>query len=120
MVETSAMPKSIHSDISVEAVGESLLQHYNVEIKNPWFEIGRSDQETYNRRRLPWSGKTYSVDENGNVSGPNVDELPANLVQQWSNFADEARQVIGGTEGDHDNLEDFYQTLIQMDPSSAT
>lgn len=114
------MPKSIHSDIPVEAVGEALLQHYNVGISNPWFEIGRSDQETYNRRKLPWAGKTYTVSESGDVSGPNVEELPANLVNQWALFADEARTVIGGTAGTHENLEEFYQTLIGMDPGSST
>jgi len=120
MVQTSQMPASIHSDISVEAVGEALLQHYNVGITNPWYELGLSDQETYNRRRLPWSDNTYQVDtESETVSGPNVESLPDNLVNQWVLFANEAEAVIGGTEGEHDGLEDFYDTLVQMDPGSV-
>lgn len=107
MPETSAMPKSIQSDISVDAVGEALLQHYNVGISNPWFEIGRSDQETYNRRRLPWAGKNYSVDENGNVSGPNASEVPSNLKEQWAALASAARNNLDGNR--YENLEALFQ-----------
>lgn len=107
MVETAQMPKSIQSDIPVDAIGEALLQHYNVGITNPWFEAGYSDQETYNRRKLPWAGKTYNVDEDGNVSGTNVDELPSGLTDQWSDLADAARSVLKGN--DYDNLEDLYE-----------
>jgi hypothetical protein len=107
MAQTKAMPKSIQSDIPMEAVGEALLQHYNVGISNPWFEIGRSDQETYNRRKLPWAGKNYTVDENGNVSGPNVESLPENLVNSWGRLADSARANLRGER--YENLEAFFQ-----------
>lgn len=101
------MPKSVQSDIPMDAVGEALLQHYNVGISNPWFEIGRSDQETYNRRRLPWSGKNYSVDENGNVSGPNADEIPENLQESWGRLAEAARTHLRGN--NYENLEALFQ-----------
>lgn len=107
------MPASIHSDISVDAVGEALLQHYNVGIRNPWFDIGRSDQETYNRKKLPWAGKRYSVDGN-TVSGPNADSLPDGLTQQWQDFASEVQSVHAGN--NYDGLEDMYQTLVTMSP----
>lgn len=107
MAQTSAMPKSVQSDIPMDAVGEALLQHYNVGIKNPWFEIGRSDQETYNRRKLPWAGKSYTVDENGNVSGPNADEIPENLKGSWANLASAARSQLKGN--NYENLEALFQ-----------
>jgi hypothetical protein len=107
MVRTETMPKSVQSDIPMDAVGEALLQHYNVGITNPWFEIGRSDQETYNRRKLPWAGKNYTVDENGNVSGPNVEELDENLVAQWSELATAARDNLKGNS--YENLEALFQ-----------
>lgn len=119
MVQTSQMPSSIHADIPVDAVGEALLQHYNVGITNPWFEAGLSDQETYNRRKLPWAGKSYTVTDAGEVAG-DAPEVPEGLKRQWEAFAQEARNVIGGTAGQHDNLEDFYDTLTQMDPPSTS
>jgi hypothetical protein len=106
MVQTSQMPKSVQSDISMEAVGEALLQHYNVGITNPWFEIGRSDQETYNRRKLPWAGKTYTV-EGGTVSGPNSDEIPEGLKSSWKAMAEAASSELEGN--NYKNLEALFQ-----------
>lgn len=96
MVQTSQMPKSIQSDIPVEAVGEALLQHYNVGITNPWYELGLSEQETYNRRKLPWADNNYSVSSGGNVSGPNASEIPEGLKQQWRNLARASRNLLQG------------------------
>lgn len=107
MVDTAQMPKSIQSDISVDAVGEALLQHYNVGIENPWYAAGYSDQETYNRRMLPWSGKNYTVDEQGNVSGPNAEALPENLKEQWASLAQSARNNLKGNT--YENLTDLYE-----------
>lgn len=107
MARTEAMPKSVQSDIPMDAVGEALLQHYNVGITNPWFEIGRSDQETYNRRKLPWAGKSYDVDEDGNVSGPNAEEIPENLKSSWSDLATAARDNLKGN--NYKNLEALFQ-----------
>lgn len=109
------MPRSIQSDIPMDAVGEALLKHYNVGIRNPWFEIGVSDQETYNRRKLPWAGKNYSVSADGNVSGPNVDQLHPNLVQKWISLANASRDFLDGTEGDWDGLEDMYDNVLTDD-----
>lgn len=107
------MPKSIQSDISVDAVGEALLQHYNVGITNPWFEAGYSDQETYNRRMLPWSGKSYTVDTaTGTVSGPNAGEIPDGLKEQWVNLANAAQDVLGGNT--YDNLDELYDALTEV------
>lgn len=111
MPRTENMPKGIQSDIPIEAVGDALLQHYNVGIQNPWYDIGRSDQETYNRRKLPWAGKSYSVDENGNVSGPNSEQIPEGLKSAWSNLADAAREVMGGES--YENLEAMFQQGLQ-------
>ena len=111
MVETAQMPRSIHSNISTDAVGESLLRHYNMGITNPWYELGVSDQETYNRRRLPWSGRRYKVAEDGTVSGPNVDELPENLVENWQNLAEASRAVMAG-EGAYGDLETLYDEAL--------
>jgi len=119
MAETKEMPKSIHSGIPIDAIGEALLQHYNVGISNPWFEAGLSDQETYNRRKLPWAGKNYTVTDSGELAG-DTSEVPAGLARQWEAFAQESREVIGGTAGTHENLEDFYNTLTQMNPPSAS
>jgi hypothetical protein len=105
------MPMSIHSGIDTEAVGEALLQHYNMGIKNPWYEIGVSEQETYNRRRLPWSGKSYSVAEGGSVSGPNVEQLPEGLTDQWANLAEASRKVSDG-EGAYGDLETLYDEFL--------
>lgn len=107
MVDTAQMPMSIQSDISVDAVGEALLQHYNVGIENPWYAAGYSDQETYNRRMLPWSGKKYKVDENGHVSGPNAEALPEDLKEQWASLAQSARDYLDGEE--FDDLKDLYE-----------
>lgn len=111
MPRTESMPKAIQSDIPMDAVGEALLQHYNVGITNPWFKIGRSDQETYNRRKLPWAGKSYSVDENGNVSGPNAEEIPENMKAQWASLADAATSVMEGE--NYANLEAMFQQGLQ-------
>jgi hypothetical protein len=116
MAETAQMPKSIQSDISVDAVGEALLQHYNMGITNPWHEAGYSDQETYNRRMLPWSGKNYTVDENGNVSGPNAESVPEGLKEQWASLAQAARQNLKGEE--YDDLTDLYENGL-MDMKDA-
>lgn len=117
MVETSAMPKAVQSDIPMDAVGEALLMHYNVGIKNPWYEAGLSDQETYNRRKLPWAGKNYSVDGNGNVSGPNADSLPQGLVASWNALASEAQSVLEGES--FDSLQDQYDTLTEVSPDPS-
>lgn len=107
------MPKSIHADISVDAVGEALLQHYNMGITNPWFELGYSDQETYNRRKLPWAGKSYTVSQDGSVSGPNAEQIPENLKQQWRNLAETSRQVLEGqTFGDLETL--YEEGLLEV------
>lgn len=118
MADTMQMPKSVHSDIPLDAIGEALLQHYNVGITNPWFEAGLSDQETYNRRKLPWAGKNYTVNDDGELVG-DASEVPEGLARQWENFAEEATDTIGGTEGQHESLEDFYDTLTEMDPDNA-
>jgi len=117
MVQTSQMPRSLQSDIPMEAVGEALLQHYNVGITNPWFEAGYSDQETYNRRRLPWAGNRYTVDENGDVSGPNAESLPDNLKQAWVNLAEEARSVLEGET--FEDMDDHFETLSEIDPDTV-
>lgn len=116
MVQTEQMPKSIHGDIAVDAIGEALLKHYNVGITNPWFELGLSDKETYNRRKLPWAGKNFTVDtDNGTVSGPGSESLPDGLVQQWIDFAEEAESVLGGNE--YGDLESLYNDgLTNMSP----
>lgn len=112
------MPKSIHSDISPEAVGEALLQHYNVGIQNPWHRVGLSDQETYNRRKLPWSGKEFEV-RRGEVVGitGDVSEVPDNLQQMWLNFAAEATDKINGP---YDGLKDLHEDLTDMNPEPVT
>lgn len=111
MAETSQMPKSIHSGIDTSAVGESLLQHYNMGITNPWFELGVSEQETYNRRQLPWAGNNYTVSEGGNVSGPNVEALPDSLTDQWENLAEASRDISDG-EGAYGDLETLYDEFL--------
>lgn len=121
MVETAQMPKSIQSDIPVDAVGEALLQHYNVGITNPWYELGISDQETYNRRKLPWAGKNYSVSDDGNVSGPNAAELPENLKENWRNLAQASRSILGGTEGQWSGLQEMYdEALLEIGERLST
>jgi hypothetical protein len=111
MARTAEMPKAIQSDIPMDAVGEALLQHYNVGIQNPWFEIGRSDQETYNRRKLPWAGKSYTVSEDGSVSGPNTSEIPEGLLDSWQRLADAARSEMEGER--YENLEAMFQQGLQ-------
>jgi hypothetical protein len=106
MAQTSQMPKSVQSDIAMEAVGEALLQHYNVGITNPWFEIGRSDQETYNRRKLPWAGKSYTV-EGGTVSGPNSEDIPEGMKSAWEDMAEAASSELEGN--NYKNLEALFQ-----------
>lgn len=110
MARTSEMPRSVHSHISVDAVGEALLKHYT-SAHNPWFDIGLSDQETYFRRRLPWAGKSYSVSENGNVSGPNAEALPENLKDNWRNLASAARSVTTGP-GSYGDLETLHEDFL--------
>lgn len=111
MAETQQMPTSIHSGISVDAVGEALLQHYNMGIANPWYEEGLSDQETYNRRRLPWAAKNYTVTENGEVMGPNADELPEGLTDNWVNLAEASRDIMEG-EGAYGDLQSLYDEAL--------
>lgn len=100
------MPKSVQSDVPMEAVGEALLQHYNVGITNPWFEIGLSDQETYNRRKLPWAGKSYTVAEDGSLVGDNP-EVPEGLAGAWENLADAARDHL--EEEEFGDLETMFE-----------
>lgn len=104
----------------MDAIGEALLKHYNVGITNPWFEVGKSEKETYNRRKLPWAGKEFTVDtDNDSVAGPGADSLPDNLAQQWLNFAEEAESTLDGEE--YDGLVDMYENgLTEMDPDDAT
>lgn len=114
MARTESMPKSIQSDVPVTAVGEALLQHYNVGITNPWYEAGHSDQETYNRRQLAWAGNSYTVDAgNESVSGPNVEELDSNLTNQWIELASAAEDNLAGER--YENLDAmFKQGLMDM------
>lgn len=102
----------------MDAVGEALLQHYNVGISNPWYEAGLSDQETYNRRKLPWAGKNYSVDGDGNVSGPNAESLPDGLVASWNALAVEAQSTVADSDG-YEGLQDMYDTLTEIDPDPS-
>jgi len=108
MATTEQMPKSVHSGISTEAVGEHLLQHYNMGIKNPWYDEGYSDQETYNRRKLPWAGKSYTVTEDGELMGPNTEELKDGLTDNWVNLAEASRDIMQG-EGAYGDLESLYE-----------
>lgn len=123
MVQTTEMPKGIHGSIPVDAVGEALLKHYNVGITNPWFELGLSDQETYNRRKLPWAGKSYTVDDSGNLVGDAAD-VPDGLAAQWEAFAEESRDVIArdGAPGEkYGDLETFFEEgLSNMSPPSTS
>ncbi len=100
------MPLGIQSDIPMDAVGEALLQHYNVGIQNPWYEAGYSDQQTYNRRKLPWAGKSYTVNEDGELVGDNP-EISDAMANVWSQLAQQARDVLKGNE--YDNLTDLYE-----------
>lgn len=105
MSQRTDFPKSIHSDIQPQAIGNVLAQFYNVGITNPWYEQGLSDQKTYARRRLPWAGHSYSVREDGTVvteDGPDVKE---GLKQQWRNLARESRQNGAG---------EFYADLEEL------
>lgn len=112
MAQTSEMPKGVHGDIGVEAVGEALLKHYKVGITNPWYEIGRSEQETYNRRRLPWSGNNYSVNtDNETVTGPNMDQVPSNIQDQWIEMAKAAENNLEGER--FKNLEALHQQGLE-------
>lgn len=112
MARTESMPLSIQSDVPLTAVGEALLQHYNVGIKNPWFEEGHSDQETYNRRQLPWAGNSYTVDtDDGTVSGPNPEELDSNLTDQWIELAKAAEDNLKGER--YEDLDAMYKTGLQ-------
>jgi len=117
MVQTTSMPKSVQSDIPMEAVGEALLQHYNVGITNPWFEAGYSDQETYNRRKLPWAGKSYNVSADGSVSGTNIENIPAGLIASWKALASEADAVLNDEE--FDSFDEHYETLSEVSPEPA-
>lgn len=107
------MPLSVQSDIPMDAVGEALLQHYNVGITNPWYEAGYSDQQTYNRRKLPWAGKSYTINDSGELVGDNP-EISDAMANVWSQLAQSARNVLGGQE--FDNLEDLYENgLAEID-----
>lgn len=117
MPETAQMPVSIHSDIPMDAIGEALLQHYNVGISNPWFEAGYSDQETYNRRKLPWAGKNYTITEDGDLVG-DAPEVPAGLVTQWKAFAEESRQTFANYESGQD-IHALYDQLKNINPPST-
>lgn len=106
MAQVTDFPKSIHSDVDPAAIGEVLARFYNVGITNPWFEAGLSDQETYNRRRLPWSGFDYSVDtDTGNVSGPNIENVPESLQERWVRLAEESQENGAG---------EFYADLQEL------
>lgn len=105
-LKTSQLPTSVHSDIDPSAVAEVLMMHYNVGITNPWYEAGLSDQETYNRRRLPWSGRNYHVDEDGNVSGPNLENVKDSLQERWAALAESSRENLKGNV--YGDLEELY------------
>lgn len=104
----------------MDAVGEALLKHYNVGITNPWFEAGLSDQETYNRRKLPWAGKSYTVDDSGSLVG-DASDVPDGLVDQWEAFAQESRRVLGDNYQNGQDLEGFFENgLANMSPPSTS
>lgn len=106
--QASEFPKSIHSSIQPEAIGAVLAKHYNVGVTNPWFEAGLSDQPTYTRRRLPWSGYSYTADpDTGRVSGPNADQIPAGLKQVWLNMAAASKNTgVGEVYADLEELKE--------------
>jgi len=110
MARTAQMPKSVQSDVPMDAVGEALLQHYNVGIENPWYKIGKSDQETYNRRKLPWAGKTYNVDEAGDLTGDNP-EVPEKMARAWEGLAKAARTYL--EDENFGDLETLYEEGLE-------
>lgn len=114
MARTAEMPTAIHSDVDASVVAEPLLQHYNVGCTNPWYDAGLSSQETYTRRKLPWAGKEYNVDENGNVSGVTGDAnaIHENMKDAWRNLASASRDILGGNE--YDDLKDLYGDLQEV------
>lgn len=111
MVETEQMPTGIHSSIPIDAVGEALLQHYNVGIPNPWAAIGISDQETYNRRKLPWAGKSFTVDSDGNVIGETPRGVSEDMEEVWGNLATTMDDMAEG-EGEYGDLKTLHEELL--------
>lgn len=91
-------------------MADVLAKHYNVGITNPWYEIGRSEQETYTRRQLPWAGNNYSVSADGTVSGPNKSKVPDGIQQQWKRMASASRSIGNGE--NYENLEALYQQRL--------
>lgn len=85
---SSADPSVILSNINPRNV--------HVGIKNPYYEAGYSDQETYNRKALPWEGAAYAI-VGGSVvkvagradaaSGDEIESQYPNLAEVWNRFA---------------------------------
>jgi len=100
----------VHSTLQPTAIAEVLAQHYNVGITNPWFEAGLSEQETYTRRQLPWSGNNYEVSPSGNVSGANASKIPEGLKEQWRRMSEASRNIGAGER--YENLEALYNDRL--------
>lgn len=71
-------------------------RNVNIGIDNPWYDEGLSDQETYNRKALPWAGAAYAVVGGSIVqvagrpdalSGSEMESQYPNLAEVWTRFA---------------------------------
>lgn len=90
---SSADPSVVLSNIDPRNV--------NVGIENPYYDAGFSDQETYNRKALPWEGAAYTF-VNGSLvkvagradadTGSELETRYPNLVEVWNRFADAQQQ----------------------------
>jgi len=87
---SSADPSAIlsHQDIDPRDI--------HVGIDNPYAEAGYSDQETYNRKALPWEGAAYTIvggsivkvaGRSGAKDGDQIERSYPNLAQVWNRFA---------------------------------
>lgn len=81
-------------------MGQIDPRNVNVGIDNPYYESGYSDQETYNRKALPWEGAAYAIvggsivkvaGRAGAADGEEIENSYPNLAEVWNRFAQAQR-----------------------------
>lgn len=109
-------------------------RNINIGIENPYYDEGYSDQETYNRKALPWEGAAYVV-AGGSITkiggrpdaleGPELERQYPNLAEVWNRFAraQDDRQSnpgsINALIADQRRVADQIGNVGQLDPELA-